>query len=391
MTLPAVPAHRCVPAALLCALLAACASVPNPAPPTAFFHDELYAAPQEDVSAGDVFALSDAMRQYLRDDIAHQIRDDGPLRGLISALSHHGQLKLDYDAARTRNAAQAFDARKGNCLSLVIMTAAFAKALKLQVTYQSVDTEQTWSRHGNLAYQNAHVNLTLGRRTAERTLGYDAARLLTVDFLPAIDILGQRTQSITEDRIVAMYMNNRAAEALDEGRLDDAYWWARNAVARSPDFAAAYNTLGIVYLHHGDFDASSKVLAYLLQRDPDNTQALSNAVVVLDRLGRSDEAGPLRAHLAQLEPYPPYHFFFLGTAAMRRGDYRSARQLFAREVDRAAYSGEFHFWLGLADYKLGEIDEARRQLAIAMENSTSESEHALYAGKLERLRTAGLH
>jgi tetratricopeptide (TPR) repeat protein len=379
----AVPAFG----AFLCALLCACASTPKQPSPAPYFNDALFAPPQEDVSANDVFALTDAMRQYLQVEIVREARNEGPMRGLISALSRHGELKLDYDADRTRNAAQAFDARKGNCLSLVIMTAAFAKALKLQVTYQSVDFEQTWSRHGNVAYQNAHVNLTLGRQSIDRTPGYDSARLLTVDFLPAVEILGQRTRPITEERIVAMYMNNRAAEALDEGRLDTAYWWARGAITRSPDFAAAYNTLGIVYLHHGDLDASAKVLAYLLYRDPDDTQVLSNYVVVLERLGRNNEAATLRARLSRAEPYPPYHFFFLGTAAMQRGDYLSARQLFTQEVNRAAYSGEFHFWLALAHFKLGDIDEARRQLTIAMANSTSASEHALYEGKLERLRS----
>jgi tetratricopeptide (TPR) repeat protein len=374
---------------LICAMLSACVSTPTP-PPDRYFRDERFATPTEDVSADDVFSVSDAMRHYVRVEIARQLRQEGPVRGLIGALNHHSQLKLDYDAAKTRNAAQAFDARKGNCLSLVIMTAAFAKELKLQVTYQSVETAVTWSRRGDVAYQNKHVNLTLGRRALDAAPGFDAARLLTVDFLPAEDILGQRTRPITEDRIVAMYMNNRSAEALDEGRLDEAYWWVRNAIVRSPDFAAAYNTLSVIYLHHGDLDASANVLGYLLDRDPDDTQALSNYVVVLDRLGRAGDAGAMRARLTRLEPSAPYHFFFLGTAAMQRGDYFSARQLFSREVDRAAYSGEFHFWLGLANYKLGDIAEARRQLALAIDNSISEEEHALYAGKLARLRSYGV-
>jgi Flp pilus assembly protein TadD len=388
--------HRALPApagllgTLLCALLCACATT-TPPPPTPYFNDALFGPPPEDVSADDVFALDDAMRRYLRVEIARQLREEGPVRGLIGALNHQGQLKLDYDAARTRNAAQTFAARKGNCLSLVIMTAALAKELRLQITYQSVDIEQTWSRHGDLAYRNEHVNVTLGRRTADAAPGFDSARLLTVDFLPAQDILGQRTRRISEDLVVAMYMNNRAAEELDAGRLDAAYWWARAAMLRSPGFLAAYNTLSIVYLHHGDLQASARVLAYLLDRNPDDTGVLANAAIVFDRLGRRAEAGAARARLARLEPIPPYHYFFLGTAAMQRGDYLSARQLFSQEVDRAGYNGEFHYWLGLANYMLGNLSEARHQLALALENSTTESEHALYAGKLERLRSYGVN
>jgi tetratricopeptide (TPR) repeat protein len=376
--------------AVCAALLCACAAPPPPlAAP--YFVDQRFAAPQERIAVDDLFALDDAMRHYLQVEIARQIRSEGPVRGLIDALHRRGQLRLDYDAASTRNAAQAFAARKGNCLSLVIMTAAFAKELNLQVTYQAVDDAETWSRHGSVAYLNEHVNLMLSRPVGDTIQGYDSARLLTVDFLPATDILGQRARPISEAQVVAMYMNNRAAEALDAGRTDAAYWWVRGAIDRSPDFAPAYNTLAVVYLHHGDLDAAARVLGDLLARDPDDTRALSNMIIVAARLGHGDEAGVLRARLARLEPLPPYHYFFLGTAAMERGDYATARELFAREVERADYSGEFHFWLGLADYKLGDIDEARRQLAIAMANSTSETEHALYAGKLERLRSYGVH
>ena len=78
-----------------------------------------------------MFALSDEMRRYLRTELAGPIRAKGRQSGLIEALYGKGQLKLDYDSSMTRNAAQAFAARSGNCLSLVIMTAAFAKELGL--------------------------------------------------------------------------------------------------------------------------------------------------------------------------------------------------------------------------------------------------------------------
>ena len=39
-----------------------------------------------------------------------------------------------------------------------------------------------------------------------------------------------RAMAVGEDTILAMYMNNRAAEALVRGRVDDAYWLAREAI-----------------------------------------------------------------------------------------------------------------------------------------------------------------
>jgi Flp pilus assembly protein TadD len=215
--------------------------------------------------------------------------------------------------------------------------------------------------------------------------------MLTIDFLPAADILGQRTRSISEDTVVAMYMNNRAAEALARQQIDEAYWWVRGAIVRAPNFSSAYNTLGVVYLRHGDLHAAERVLSHLLERSPQDRQALSNLSIALDGLGRTEESKAVRARLARLEPYPPYHFFLLGTAAMQRGDFRDAKLLFAKEVERADYNSEFHFWLGVAHFRLGEMKEARKQLAIAVENSTTGTDHELYAAKLQRLRAYDAH
>ena len=375
---------------LLCAMLGGCATPPAQPSPEALFHDDLFAAPAQRADADQVFALSDAMKRYVHVDIARQLRTDGLARGLINALYRHDQLKLDYDSAATRNAAQAFEARRGNCLSLVIMTAAFAKELGLQVTYQTVAAEETWSRSDGIAFLSTHVNLTLAPRAMQARAGFDATRSLTIDFLPAESIRGQRVQPIAEDRVIAMYMNNRAAEALAGGRVDEAYGWARGAIVRAPDFFSPYNTLGVVYTRHGAPTAAEQVFRHLIQRDPTDKQALSNLATMLDKLGRADESTALRARLTRLEPYPPFHFFQLGTAAMQRGDFKAAKLLFAKEVDRADYSSEFHFWLGIANFRLGELDEARKQIALAMENSTTRADHALYAAKLERLRSDGL-
>src|SRR5436305_8738830 len=149
---------------LVAALVAGCAAAPPPAPPTAMLADRLFAPPREAVGTDDIFALSDAMRRYLAVDIAHQIRSKGPQIGLLEALQKQTQLKLEYDAARTKNAAATFASRNGNCLSLVIMTAAFAKELGVPIGYQAAYLDDTWSRAGNLLIASGHVNITLTRR-----------------------------------------------------------------------------------------------------------------------------------------------------------------------------------------------------------------------------------
>ena len=353
----------------LCALLAACAAPRQLAqPPEALFDDSLFAAPSETVGADEIFRVSDAMRRYLQDpQVEAQLRRKGPQRGLLEALYTSGELKLDYDASTTRNAAQAFDARAGNCMSLVVMTAAFAKEMGVTVRYQSAYLEETVSRRSNLLLRSGHVNVTLGRRLADPR--FPVQETTMVDFLPPDEIRGLRTREIGEQTVVAMYMNNRAVEALVAGRIDDAYAWSREAVRQDPQFLGSLNTLGVVYLRRDALAQATKVFSHVLDRDAENLTALANLAGAYARQGRADDSLAIQLRLTKLEPQPPLHDFNLGLAAMKKQDYRTARDLFAREVARADDSAEFHFWLGMANYGLGDLESARRHVARALEAS----------------------
>lgn len=370
----------------LCALLVGCAVAPPVPGPEALLRDHLFAPPSQRIDADDVLALSPEMRRFLSDDVAAQLRQQGPHRGLVQALYKPGQLRLEYDAAITRNAAQAFEARAGNCLSLVLMTAAFARELGLTVHYQSAFIDESWSRNGELYFRSGHVNVTLGPRFIDAG-NTRAPTELTIDFLPASELRGLRTREIDEATVLAMYLNNRAAESLVHGPTADAYWWARESVRRSPVFLSAYNTLGVIYSRAGELQAAEQAFAHVLARDAGHPQALFNLSQLLARQGRTDEAEALVRRLARAEPDPPFHFFDLGRAAMQRNDFAAARVLFLKELAREPHHPEFHYWLALADYRLGDLDAASRHLALARDHSTRPADQQLYAAKLGWVRS----
>jgi Tfp pilus assembly protein PilF len=378
---------------LICLLLAGCAGAP-PAPvaPSQLFNDAAFSPPSEQIGAGDLFALSAEMRAYLNSaGFRAQIRAKGPEHGLVDALYQKGELKLEYDSTVTRNAAQAFAARSGNCMSLVIMTAAFAKALGLNVHYKNVIADETWRRSGDLYLASSHVNLSLAKPRANTLRNYETSeQALTIDFLPGKDMTGYRTLSLEEGAIEAMFMNNRAVEALLQNQVDNAYWWARAAVTQNPSFVVAYNTLGVIYQRHGDRQQAERTFRMALERQPENLAVMQNLAPLLAALGKNEESQALARRVAAIEPNPPFHFFNLGMKAMERQDYQSAKTLFAREVQRAPYYDEFHFWLGVAWLRLGETAKAREQIALALDSSTTRDGRELYSAKLDHLRAQDL-
>jgi predicted Zn-dependent protease len=252
-----------------------------------------------------------------------------------------------------------------------------------------VFVEDSWSRSDGITYYDGHVNISLGPPRAVgrvTNMGQVDGGLMTIDFIPPDALKGRRARVVGEATIVAMYMNNRSAEALARGQVDDAYWWARAAVAQDPRFFAAYNTLAVVYRRAGDSQRAARLLAGLLEREPENLVTLTNMVLVQRDLGNAAEADRLAARLKELQPYPPFHFFDQGVAAMKAGAFEQARDLFQREVKRAGHYHEFQFWLALAHLRLGETRQANHHLGLALENSTTAATTQLYSAKLAHLR-----
>jgi Flp pilus assembly protein TadD len=215
----------------------------------------------------------------------------------------------------------------------------------------------------------------------------DESQGITIDFLPPEDVRGYRTRHIEERTVIAMFMNNRAAESLARGQVDDAYWWAREAISHDSGFLEAYNTLGVVYRRHGNLREAERVYRRVLEREPENPTVISNLAAVLRTAGQLEAAQALLQKLHKLEPYPPFHFSDQAQLALKSGDFREAIRLFNKELARDPSYHAAHFGLAAAYFQLGDVASVREHLAIAMENSTTRRDHELYAAKLERLRS----
>jgi tetratricopeptide (TPR) repeat protein len=183
-----------------------------------------------------------------------------------------------------------------------------------------------------------------------------------------------------------MYLNNRAVESLTQGRVSDAYWFAREALRTDPELLSAYVTLGVVYRARHRPEWSDAALRRVAEREPDNLYALSNRVLALRDLGRGAEADTLARRLAALDPHPPFSYFRQGMAALHEGRYDAARRLFSKEVERAPYHHEFEYWLAVSYIQLNDAERATIHLKRAMDVSTTRKDHDLYAGKLDRLK-----
>lgn len=377
---------------LLSMLAAGCASRPPVERPAPLFDDRLFAPRPPSVGAQGLFDLSPAMRAFLAAHVSQEATRVEPMRWrvtpehLFQALRQ--ELRLDYEAAGTRVAAETFATRSGNCLSLAILAGAFARHLNVPVQYQIVMGVETWSRHEGIAFRNGHVNLVLGPTRPDAFVVQFPERVLVIDFGSAGAVYRQRAVPVSEQTIAAMYLNNRAAETLAGGDLDAAYWWARAALETAPAFLGGYNTLAVVYRRHGNLERAEQVLRHALTMDDADPDVLSNLALVLEQQGRAREAQAVRTRLASLVPVPPFYYQDQGVAALARGDNAGARDLFERELKRMPYDDQLHFLIGVAEQRLGNTAAARQHVEAALKAGATRERRSLYASKLERLGLA---
>lgn len=372
------------------ALFAGCATVPAtpasaPALDARLLRDAAF-QPRADVEA-DIFAVSPAMRDFLRDAMRRNVRRLGKMEALIAAMRTDRTFILEYDASYTRTASEAFAAHQGNCLSLTLMTAALARELGLTATFQEVLNEQMWTQEPGYFIASGHVNVMLGTRAAglPNRVNREGGRGV-VDFLPGAQLSGQTTRPLTTARVTAMYYANRAAESMVAGDTRLAYWYVRMALSADPGFASAYNTLAVLYRRHGILDGAEAALRKNIALVPTDANAWGNLAVVLEQTGRPQEAEQAHAQVRLLQAEPPLLHYRLARQALQQGNYSLALSEFNEERRRSGDSADIH--LGLAAVYLGKNDYARaeRELKLAMKTSATAQNTRRYSNKLEWLK-----
>ena len=183
--------------ALSSLMLAACAAQPRIDQGAALLRDRLFVLPETLPEAGQGDALSPAMLAFIERGAAVRSSRDSRVDWLANVLTRDGELAVRYDASATRNAAQTFEAKAGNCLSLALMVGAFAKKLDIPFHYQLVYVTDTWSRSGELTLSSTHVNVALGTGSTSGRLpsetGPDESNKLLARRADIVDGIGDLT------------------------------------------------------------------------------------------------------------------------------------------------------------------------------------------------------
>lgn len=335
--------------------------------------------PTTPIEPGEFLALSDEMRQFLKENVNPGATDVFKLQQLTDAVMGRKSFGLQYDEV-TRTASETFHHQRGNCLSFAAMFAVLARGAEIGAHFQEVDIPPDWSIREDVYVLNRHINVRIN-------LG--AAGIHIVDFNIADFKSTYRTEEISDRRAVAHFYNNIGVEKMNAGNIPDAVAFFRLAIEHTDgDFSPAWTNLGSVYRDAGHLEYAEAAFLEALHADKRDEVAMSNLVSLYGQMGDDEKSQSYRKRVREHRMRNPYYRYRLASDAFMERDYDTAIEHLKEATRRERKEDEFYFLLGLCHLMKGEEKEARKWMAKAEAVAADETKKDRYSTKIEMLMSA---
>lgn len=296
------------------------------------------------------------------------------LQRLVDMMFASDGLALQYGASDTHSVAESFATRRVNCLSFTLLFVALAREARLTARPQEVGRVLSWYEQDGLAYNYGHLNVQVRINSRTGTIDLDSNILM--------DRRGPHV--IPDSRLFAHYYNNRGAELMADGQLQQARLYFEQSLRTDPRLTDAWNNLGVLDFRENAFGAAAADYAQALALDPRHSASLSNALNLYRKTGDVRRAGQVLTQLQQVQERDPFRQYVLGTEAERRGDYAEAARYYTRAIHLYPNAHQFHFGLARVSFLAGNGRVAERELRLARSLGPV-SEQQRYQAKLDSL------
>jgi len=335
--------------------LAACTTLPlrNVTPPPL-----RYTGPEVQVDDVDVLALSPPMREFLERYVLKYPSTQTRLELLTLAITSSGVLNFKYDDSLTLTAAEAFEARAGNCIGFANMMVALARAAGLDAHYQEVFIRPEWSDYeDDTVLLFNHVNVVVNTQ-----------RLSWVVDVSGVTIRPTERRRIIDDSYAkSLYLNNIAVESLLVNDLPTAYAYMRKAIETDATATDPWVNLGVLYGRNEQLDDAAFAFNRALAIDPAEHSAMSNLYEVYIEQGKLDLAQDIETRVERYRRNNPYYLLKLSDLALANKQYRESIELLKSAIEKKDDDYKLHFALAKTQYLSGELAAAQKSLLRARE------------------------
>lgn len=331
------------------------------------------------VGKEELFQLDPALRIRLREANLDGLGTQQKLKHVLALIFGADLRGFHYAAGQSTIAAETWQRKRGDCLSLTVLTYAVARALDMPAQMQEVRVPLLFDRRGQLDVVNQHVNV-LFRPGSHRAPEEAAPRDIVIDFEPEF-ASNRPGKALSEDAILARYYNNVATEHLLAGRRAMAYAHFKAAIVADPGFAASYGNLAVLYRSAGRLREAEQLLVQAVKLSDPPDVPLHTLTELLTAQGRNAEAQRYAEMLRAGRERDPYYWIGQGMRHLDDGDPKKAISALEHARDISHGFDEVHRYLALAYWRAGQASKAQQELmalaAIGDEDGVAKFKRAI--------------
>ncbi len=282
----------------------------------------------------------------------------------------------------TYNAATVMELNKGNCMSLAILTTAYAKLVGLEFSYRVVHTLPIFSKKDDLVLSSSHVQTIIYDPTfvPDESFFYLSTPRIAIDYFP--NKWNRKGKAYSYNAFIAMYYKNLAGDALVEKDLSKSFVYANKAYEYDTKNIDTINLLAVIHRRAGDIKTAEEIYKVALDIGKPNISLLSNYIMLLKSQQRMEEVAVLQNKMNKLDDMNPYQSLGEAFNARRSGNIKQAEVFFKKTLKKAPYLNQAYMGLYHIYVKQQEMDKAQEMLIKALEWTYELDEKKLYKQKL---------
>jgi Tfp pilus assembly protein PilF len=306
-------------------------------------------------------------------DLAGPGHGEEHLDRLREALLFGKTFSFEYEKFTTFTATEAFEARRGNCVSFTNLFIALGRAVGSRLQAALVSARGTSEQQGDLVVTHNHMVAVLAKPNG-------GAKVF--DFYQAVEEPKGPLVLLDDLGVAGVRASNLGVAHLGVGEYAEARRDLEIAVKLAPRLGALWANLGLAAWRMGDSTAAFAAYRRGLELDPESPPLHQNLAALYINLGRRAEA---RAALASIDSTraSPYVFLVRGDLDLAGGDAKAAIANYRRAARVDSKLAEPWLRIARAELVRGRPAAARKAAERALKR---DPENAGAQGILDGMR-----
>ncbi|MBL4942333.1 MAG: hypothetical protein JKY81_11810 [Colwellia sp.] len=329
----------------------------------------------------DVFTLTLAQQQEIISAVQKKQAQGYQLHKALEAVLSTKLANFTY-YGDTYNAETTMELNKGNCMSLAVLTTAYAKVLGLKFSYREVNTIPVFEKKNNLILSSSHVQTVLydADFIADKNTYYFQKPGVIIDYFPNKN--NKIGKSFDELDFLSMYYRNLAGDALVENDLAQAFILAKKSHDYDKENIETINLLAVIHRRAGDEQGAENIYQAGLQINQSSLALISNYIMLLRKQQRFEAAEDYQEKLAQLDDPNPYRWLEQAYTAQMNDKTNAAILYYEKALKRAPYLNQAYIGLYHIFRDKGQVKKAKFMLKKALEWTYEIDQRKQYEHKL---------